>query len=239
MSRVKLKEEFLNLLEKDREFRYAVAGLIGLKEVLKRLGEHDEKLDRVFDRLEEHDKKFNEIVRRLDSHDRKFNEVLKRLDEHDRKFNEIVAEIRGLREDFLRLERRVEVTIGSVGRRWGFDLEKAVLEIFREVLERRGVEPGRVEKFRFRDVDGRVTGVRGRIVDVDVLVKDDRVYVIEVKSRAELDHVELLPGKAKIVEKILKKPIAKTYVVAVNIDREAYERARELGIETIYGNILE
>jgi len=32
-----LKREFLELLEKDVEFRYAVAGYLGLSEVLKRL----------------------------------------------------------------------------------------------------------------------------------------------------------------------------------------------------------
>jgi len=39
-----LKDEFLALLECDREFRYAVAGLIGLEEVLKRLDRHEEQL---------------------------------------------------------------------------------------------------------------------------------------------------------------------------------------------------
>jgi len=32
-----LKEEILEFLDKDREFRYAVAGYIGLSEILKRL----------------------------------------------------------------------------------------------------------------------------------------------------------------------------------------------------------
>ncbi|RLE76994.1 MAG: hypothetical protein DRJ56_03305 [Thermoprotei archaeon] len=31
---------------------------------------------------------------------------------------------------------RVEATMGSVGRKWGTDLERLVLEIFREALER-------------------------------------------------------------------------------------------------------
>jgi len=35
------------------------------------------------------------------------------------------------------LSARVEVTIGSMGRRWGEDLERMVLESFREALERR------------------------------------------------------------------------------------------------------
>ena len=39
-----LKSEILRLLKEDEEFRYAVAGLIGLEEVLKRLDRHEEQL---------------------------------------------------------------------------------------------------------------------------------------------------------------------------------------------------
>lgn len=113
-----------------------------------------------------------------------------------------------------------------MGRRWGRDLEAMVLEIFREALEKRGIEPGEVEKFRYRDEDGSITGVRGRVVDVDVIVKNEKLYVIEVKSRAELEHVEALLDKAKVVEKILNRKIEKILIVAVNVDKEAYERAQ-------------
>ena len=39
-----LKKEFLDLLKSDEEFRYAVAGLIGLEEVLRRLDRHESEL---------------------------------------------------------------------------------------------------------------------------------------------------------------------------------------------------
>lgn len=42
-----LKDEFIALLERDREFRYAVAGLLGLEEILKRLDRHEEQLARL------------------------------------------------------------------------------------------------------------------------------------------------------------------------------------------------
>ena len=38
----KLKREFIELLEKDVEFRYTVAGYIGLSEILKRLDRVEE-----------------------------------------------------------------------------------------------------------------------------------------------------------------------------------------------------
>ncbi len=55
--------------------------------------------------------------------------------------------------------KRIEVALGSIGRRWGRDLEKMVLEIFREALERRGIEPGKVERLTLED-GGRKAGNR-------------------------------------------------------------------------------
>ena len=92
---------------------------------------------------------------------------------------------------------------------------------------------------KFRDIDGRITGVKGRTVDVDMLVRDEKVYVIEVKSRTELEHVEMLPEKSKTVERVLRRAVDGMFIVTTNMDREVYERAKELGIEVIYGNILE
>ena len=41
-STVKLKREILKLLKEDEEFRYMVAGSLGLEEILKRLDKHEE-----------------------------------------------------------------------------------------------------------------------------------------------------------------------------------------------------
>jgi len=65
-----------------------------------------------------------------------------------------------------------------VGRRWGRDLETMVLEIFKETLEKRGIEPGKVEKFRYIDKDESVTGIKGRIIDVDIVVRDEKLYIV-------------------------------------------------------------
>jgi len=74
---------------------------------------------------------------------------------------------------------------------------------------------------------------------VNVLIRDDGVYVLEVQSRAEMEHVEALPEKARVVERVLGRRVERLYVVAANVDREAYERARELGIRVICGNVID
>jgi hypothetical protein len=117
-------------------------------------------------------------------------------------------------------------------------LERTVLELYRHALEERGVEPGKVERFVYTDVDGRFYR-RGARVEVDVYIHDERMYLVEVKSHAELDHVEWFYDKAQIVEKILERRAEKLILVAVNIDKEALERARELGIDVVYGAIIE
>jgi hypothetical protein len=64
-----LKTKILKILREDEEFRYAVAGIIGLEEIIKRLEKHDEKFNEILKRLEEYDKRFYEILERLDRHE--------------------------------------------------------------------------------------------------------------------------------------------------------------------------
>jgi len=46
-----LKKQFLELLEKDLEFRYAVAGYLGLLEVLKRLDSIEESIRKLWEEV--------------------------------------------------------------------------------------------------------------------------------------------------------------------------------------------
>jgi chromosome segregation ATPase len=115
MSSAELKRRILRLLREDEEFRYAVLGMVGYGELLKRAEEHDRKFNEILARLEEHDKKFAEIIakleehsKRFEEHDRKFNEILARLEEHDRKFEEIVARLEEHDRKFAEIMARLE-----------------------------------------------------------------------------------------------------------------------------------
>ncbi|PLC64975.1 microtubule-binding protein [Thermoproteus sp. CP80] len=141
-------------------------------------------------------------------------------------------------EELTRAVGELKVAVGSLGRRWGRDLERAVLELYRHALEERGIEPGRVEKFVYTDVDGRFYRSGARI-EVDVYIHDGKMYLVEVKSHAELEDVEWFYEKAGIVERILGRKAERLIIVAVDIDKEALERARQLGIDAIYGAVVE
>jgi len=218
-------------LDEEEEFRYAIAGYIGLSEILKMLEAQDRKFNEILERLEKHDKLIEEVLLKLKSHDERF-------EAHDRKFNEILEEIRIIEKEMANLSRRVEVTIGSMGRRWGRDLEKMVYEIFEEGLIERRIEVERIRKFKYVDADGSITGVKGKTIDVDILATDDRLYIIEVKSRAEMDHVNALIDKARYIENILKHRVDKILIIAVNIDSDALDYARRIGIDVLYENVV-
>ena len=183
-----------------------------------------------------------EAIKLLASYMREgFEKTFKILEEHTqilREHSKILEEHGKRLEELTKAVGELKVAVGSLGRRWGRDLERAVLELYRHALEEKGVEAGRVEKFVYTDVDGRFYR-RGARIEVDVYIHDEKVYLIEVKSHAELENVEWFYDKARIVEKILGRRAEKLIVVAVNVDKEALERARELGIDVVYGAVVE
>jgi hypothetical protein len=190
-------------------------------EALKLLASYmKEGFEKMFKTLEEH-------TNILQQHSKLLEEHSKLLERHEKRLEELARAVGELK-----------VAVGSLGRRWGRDLERTVLELYRHALEERGVEPGRVEKFVYTDVDGRFYR-RGARIEVDVYIHDGAMYLVEVKSHAELDDVEWFYEKAGIVEKILGRKAAKLIIVAVNIDKEALQRAQELGIDVIYGAVID
>jgi len=184
---------------------------------------------------------FQEILKRLDEHDKRLSEITEILRRHEeilKRHEEILSGHGKTLNELVKAVGELKVAMGSLGRRWGVDLEKTILKIYKDALESRGIEPGKVEKFIYTDVDGKYYRPGARL-EIDVYIHDDKVYLIEVKSHAELDDVEWLFDKAAIVGKILGRKIERVILVAVNVDKEAFERANQLGIDVIYGSIIE
>ncbi|MCC6024044.1 MAG: DUF3782 domain-containing protein [Thaumarchaeota archaeon] len=229
---------FLRALEEDAEFRYAVAGAVGILTVVEELRRLREDFNRLAEleekRWEEAYRRFEAIERRLEEHTRILGEHTKILGEHTRVLGEHARRL----EELTKVVGELKVVVGSLGRRLGRDLERTILELYRYALKEMGVEVDRVERFTYRDVDGRYYR-RGAVIEVDVYTRDKATYLVEVKSHADRDDVEWFYEKAGVVERILGRKADRLILVAVNIDREALERARELGVDVVYGGVVE
>jgi hypothetical protein len=199
-----LKSRMLRLLREDEEFRYAVAGLLGLEEILKRLDRHEAELVRL---REDMNKLREDMVEGFRRHD---------------------IELARLREDMIRGFELVESHISALGARWGIMAESAFRESLRGLLEK---ELGyRVEKWTVFDEAGKVYGYPS-LVDVDVTVSDGKLILIEVSSHIKTSDITTFKRKAELyMEKTGKRP-DKLVVVTPYIDDTAQKAAKELGIE--------
>ena len=98
-----LKEKFLELLDKDKEFRYAVAGYLGLADILKRLDRFEETQTKILEEIKEiriEQSKLWENQNKLWEEIKSLRENQERLMENQ---NKMWEEIRSLREDQKRL----------------------------------------------------------------------------------------------------------------------------------------
>ncbi|ADM27399.1 Protein of unknown function DUF1626 [Ignisphaera aggregans DSM 17230] len=218
------RQRILKTLEKDTEFRLAIAGLLGLREILEELRKLREDFNRF---VVEQEKRWEENNRRWEEVYKRFEHIETTLAIHTKNLEQLTKAIGELKS-----------FVGSIGRRWGRDLEKMILELYRDIVKGFGIDIERIEKVYFRDYDGKYLQ-RGARIELDIYMSNSIVYLIEVKSLVEEEDIEWFNKKCEIFAKEKNISNYKKLVIAINITKEALERAKELGIETIYGSVIE
>jgi len=242
-----LKEKFLNLLEQDKEFRYAVAGFLGFKEILRRLDRHEDELVKLREDMNKLREDMNAGFRRHDEELARLREDMNKLredmiegfrrhDEEIRKLREdMIAgfrrydeEIRKLREDMNRGFMLVERHISALGARWGIMSEEAFREGLKGLLEEE--LDLRVERWSCFDEEGLVFGYPS-LVEVDVAVHNGKVILVEIKSHVRASDVALFKRKSDLYRKKTGKTPARKLIITPYVEKEALEAAKALNIE--------
>jgi len=205
-----LRSEILRLLKEDEEFRYAVAGLIGLEEILKRLDSHEAQLVK----LREDMNKLREDMNKLRED---MNRGFKRYDE----------ELVRLREDMNKGFELLRRHIDALGARWGLLAEESFRAGMVGVVER--YFGGRVRRWAHYDEEGFVFGFPS-LVEVDVVISDKEHVLIEIKSSVSKADVYELWKVGQLYERIrgMRPRLA---IVSPFVREEAKKLARELGID--------
>lgn len=206
----KEKQRIIKALEEDKEFRYALMGLLGYREVLDRitdLGERFAKLEERFAKLEERAVKLEERFAKLEERAVKLEERATRLEEEAR-------------------ETRRVLTV--LAHRFGVISEAGFRDAMKYVLQDLfGV--AKVEKVTIYDERGLVYGHPANI-DIDILVRDREHILVEIKSRTSRGDVAELYRIGRLYEERTGiRP--KLIIVSGFIDPEAIETARKLNVE--------
>jgi len=223
-SKSKMKEEFIKLLEEDKEFRYAVAGLLGIEEILKRIDKNTEALIKLQEQL-------TKLQEQVAEHSRAIRLLQKQLAEHSKA-------VRSLQEQLIKHSEAIEKLASSVqaiGMRYGVFTEEAFREGIKYLIKDL-LKEYKVDKWIYYDKEGFVYGYPS-IIEVDVLVRDKEYILVEYKSMTDKSDVAELYRIGKLFEREEKiKP--KLLIVSPSIRKRAKELAEKLGIET-RGNIVE
>jgi len=213
-----------------------------LEEHSKRLEELTRRVEEISKRVEEHSKRLEEHSKRLEELTRRVEEISKRVEEHSKRLEELTRRVEELTLTVANLAKavvEVKIAVGSFTGRVGLDLEKTVFNLYRDVLLTLGIRDiEKVDRFIYRDVDGRYIGKGGRI-EVDIYIHNNNTYLIEVKSLAQEEDVDWINKKFEIVTQILNRTPTRKIIIAVNITRDALKRAHELNIDVIYGAVID
>ncbi|MEM0352347.1 MAG: hypothetical protein QW459_05150 [Sulfolobales archaeon] len=244
------KLRLLRALEEDAEFRYAVAGAIGVLELLRRLDTIEKNVERLISVVQEHSRRLEELTRTVEEHSKRLEELTrvvgelskrleeltrivevhsKTIQEHSRRLEELT---RTVKEHSIRLEELTTVVTRLVERASALEQVTGALteaSVARYVFE----DIAREASSRGERVLRRVRNARLNEVDIDLLVESDRrVYVVEVKVRPKHRDVDSILGKLDVVRKHYPEKEVAGVLAGVWIGREVEEYAREKGIVT-------
>ncbi len=243
----KEKERFLRAVEEDREFRLALMGLLGMKEILERilgLEERFAKLEERFARIEQRqtrlEERFAELEERFAKLEERFAKLEERYQELERRFAELEERFAKLEERLARLEERqarleeemseFRRLIFVIAHRFGVISESAFREAMRYVVED-SLGAGEVERVVLEDREGIVYG-HPSIVEVDVVIKDDKHVIVEIKSRVSRGDVGEVYRIGSLYERV-KGVRPELVIVGGFIDRDAARLAKKLGVRIV------
>ncbi|MEM2634439.1 MAG: hypothetical protein QW372_03100 [Nitrososphaerales archaeon] len=216
-----LREEFLELLRTDQEFRYAVLGLLGLDEIIKRLDAHGAKLA-----------KYGEILVKQGEELIKLREdMMKSFAKHDEEFAKVWNEMAKLREDMRYGFELIEKRLSSVERdihqmrtyieRTSLTLEEEAFEVISGKLIKMGIKIA-LNRLILPDLELNIYGVA------------DEICVIgEATIRAGIRIVTSLNEKVNLLIKKypeLVRPKMIKILYTMWITEEALEEAKRSGI---------
>jgi uncharacterized protein YoxC len=253
---VRLRRQFLKLLDEDKEFRYTVAGYLGLGEILKRLDSIEENIRKIWEeirglregqeKLWEGQNRLWEEVKALREGQEKLWEEVKLLREGQNKLwegqNRLWEEVKALREgqeklwaSHRRLENYMRSAFGELRTALGVTYEMHAAAYLTMLLYEMGYEKaGVVSKSFVED---------GEIVEVDLFNEEPLVVgevTLAVKDVGDAEsEVEKVMRRVGLVERVFGRRVFMAVLSVANLYPEAADALKSLaarnGIRLILG----
>jgi hypothetical protein len=238
----------LRLLKEDEEFRYAVAGLLGLEEILKRLDRNEQELVRLredmakmFEKHEERFARIEEEIRRIWQEIAKLREdMVKGFERHDREIERLTEELTKLREDMVKGFERHDAELAKLREDMVKGFERHDREIQRLTEEMNKLREDMTKGFELVNRHISAIGARWGIVAEDAfreglrgilekefgvkvdrwIARDEDGMVYGFSSVIEID-IAIKDGKTMLIE--ISSSVDKSKVAAFLRKAQLYE----------------
>jgi hypothetical protein len=161
-----------------------------------------------------------EATKRMDGFERSLELMVKRMDSFERSLVLLTGRMDSFERAMEKLRQDFNLGFSALGARWGFAAEESFREAIRGILGEMGFK---VDKWEIYDERGVVFNVPS-IVEADVLIRDDKHILVEIKSSVSMGDVAAFIRKSKLYEELAKvKP--SLVVISPFVEEEARERA--------------
>jgi hypothetical protein len=117
--------------------------------------------------------------------------------------------------------------IGGLGARWGMQTEEAFRQGMRAILQEVGFT---TERFLAYDTEAQVFGYPDQ-VELDVVIRDGKVMVIEIKSALDRGNTYLFDRKVAFYARHTGRQVDRKLIVTPYADNRAKEVGLRLGVE--------
>ncbi|WP_448601297.1 PD-(D/E)XK nuclease family protein [Thermoflexus hugenholtzii] len=212
-----LTQAVQQLIETSRANSDAIQMLVARSEEhSRRLEEHSEVIRRLVERVEEHSQ-------RLEEHSEVIRQLIEKVERHAQVIERLLAAVDRHSQEI----RRLGATIGAIGARWGLHSEAAFRDGMAALLQEAGWQ---VDRFLAMDPEGYVFG-RPDQVEIDVVIRDGKAILIEIRSSVSRGDVAAFQRKAEFYARRTGLPVARRILISPMVDPRARDLAQQMGME--------
>ncbi len=177
---------------------------------------------------EEQKRQWEEQKRQWEEQSRRWEEQKVRWEEQEKRWAENSARIDRILDTLAAQARKHDQSIGALGARWGVQTEESFRNALAGILgDMFGME---VTHFDEHDEEGVVFGHPAQ-VELDLMIKDGKLILGEIKSSISSEEMYALWRKARFYEEKYGRRADRLVVISPMVEPKAREVAKKLGIE--------
>ncbi len=177
-----------------------------------------------------------EFNKRFEGMDKRFEGMDKRFERMDKRFEELIKLMNKGFEDARKDRELLRISITTLSTRGGVELHNTILSLLKDKLIQENIGVSEIKREDLIDSEGKIF-YKNYNTDIDILIKNDKIILIEVKFKADNRDIYQILKKGELFKQIKKKNYDELMLVCLEINSMNFEQAIKQGVKVIAGKI--